>query len=334
MKVKLFGLLIAVLLLTIVFSGCSEKETTNKNSGAPKKEIGFIQNLINNASEGDTINIPSGTYYENVIVNKSIKLIGENKDTTIIYGNTEDSVVVIEADYVTIANFTIQNSDYGYGIELYYRNNNTITNNDIKSIDNAGVYLEYSSDNIIKDNILTENRVGIDLAVDCYRNDINDNEITSHIDTGICLGRRSSNNFVTGNKIDTCKYNGILITIEANDNILSTNIISNCYYGIDMDISSENNIITNNNLSSNDIFGIAVEDNSSNNNIIYSNNFIGNSRNAHDMSDNHWDNGAIGNYWSDYTGIDNDSDGVGDTPYNIEGEDNKDSYPLMNPVDI
>jgi len=47
---------------------------------------GYIQDLIDNASDGDTIYIPSGIYYENIIINKAINLIGEDKDTTIIDG--------------------------------------------------------------------------------------------------------------------------------------------------------------------------------------------------------------------------------------------------------
>ena len=52
--------------------------------------------------------------------------------------------------------------------------------------------------------------------------------------------------------------------------------------------------------------------------------------NARDDVINQWDNGTKGNFWSDYTGIDINSDGVGDTPYNLSDVGNKkDRYPLM-----
>jgi len=45
-----------------------------------------IQDAIDNASDFDTIFVFSGTYYETLIINKSINLLGEDRENTIIDG--------------------------------------------------------------------------------------------------------------------------------------------------------------------------------------------------------------------------------------------------------
>jgi len=97
-----------------------------------------IQDAINNASDGDTVFVYNGIYYEDIHLNKSIDLIGEDRENTIIDGCREWYVVHILADNVTVKNFYITNSTiYGSnsGIKIHgERENITIYNNII--IDN------------------------------------------------------------------------------------------------------------------------------------------------------------------------------------------------------
>ena len=73
-----------------------------------------IQDAIDNASDGDTVFVydDSSPYYENVLVDKSIDLIGENMDTTVIDGGGEDDVVYVSAEGVNITGFTVENGGH------------------------------------------------------------------------------------------------------------------------------------------------------------------------------------------------------------------------------
>lgn len=68
-----------------------------------------IQDAINAATDGDTIFVYNGTYYENVVVDKSINLVGEDRITTIIDGGGHDDVVLVDTNHAQIMNFTITN---------------------------------------------------------------------------------------------------------------------------------------------------------------------------------------------------------------------------------
>jgi len=169
---------------------------------------GYIQDLIDNASNGDTIYIPNGTYYENIIIDKSISLIGEDKNTTIIDGGGWGDVVRIISNWVNISDFTIQNSGGGdenwdAGIEVYEANNNTILNNNIYGPPNAGikalnVWLRSSNNNIVSDNIFSNDRYGI-VIWDSNTNIIFNNEIYNSSYYGISLSQSSYNNQIYHN---------------------------------------------------------------------------------------------------------------------------------------
>jgi len=67
-----------------------------------------IQDAVDNASGGSIIYVYGGTYYENLVVDKSITLTGEDKTTTVIDGNEITYTVGLFADGVHLSGFTIQ----------------------------------------------------------------------------------------------------------------------------------------------------------------------------------------------------------------------------------
>jgi parallel beta-helix repeat protein len=134
--------------------------------------------------------------------------------------------------------------------------------------------------------------------------------------------------------------NGIYLIRSENNDVIKCDISNQFGEGIRLDLSN-NNIISGCNISNSSGTGLALENSS--NDLVYHNNFENNQTQALDSGGtNSWDNGypSGGNYWSDYTGVDNHQgenqnasggDGIGDTPYKITGNANQDRYPLMKP---
>ena len=149
-------LIIGLFLLSSLFMSASSDELDTKGmifvddnadpSWYDATHVKTIQEGINNASSGDTVYVYNGTYYENIIVNKTIELIGENRDNTIIDGGGSDDVIYISSNNVLIRNFTIQ----GHNI---YKSN--------KDIDcDAGIDVR-SDYNTIENNCILDNYCGI-----------------------------------------------------------------------------------------------------------------------------------------------------------------------------
>ena len=117
---------------------------------------------------------------------------------------------------------------------------------------------------------------------------------------------------------------GVLLEYS-NNSVITGNIIVNTMDGLSL-LFSHNNTIISNTIKDNEM-GLFLG--YSNSNIVYYNNFINNTEQAVTMdSQNTWDNSVEGNYWSDYQGEDLNDDGIGDTPYVID-KDDQDNYPLM-----
>ncbi len=125
-----------------------------------------IQDAISHANERDTVFVRNGAYYENVIVNKTISLIGECQEATIIDGGGMLTPIVrITAGNVTLKGFTVQNGGRIFGWEgggIYITNSswNTVADNTITNTQ-YGINLELSKENTIVDNSVIANDVGV-----------------------------------------------------------------------------------------------------------------------------------------------------------------------------
>jgi parallel beta-helix repeat protein len=300
-----------------------------------------IQKAIDAASDGDSIYVHSGTYYESITVNKPLTLIGENRENTIIDGGGIGTVIKVIASKVVIKRFTVQNSNRTAGTSyagievsgtLCNITGNHITKNRI------GILVK-SQKTRITQNILTNNGHGISLY-SSSKVTVKSNDFAANT-YGISLAARSTNNLILNNSITKCSAGGhaIYLLDSFNNTILGNHLINNPH-GIWLS-KSYSNFIIENIIANNKILGIELA--SSSDNKIYHNSFINNTKHTviDNKSTNTWDNGypSGGNHWDDYTYVDEKngpnqdqpgSDGIWDKPYTIN-ERNSDNYPLVNP---
>ena len=156
--------------------------------------------------------------------------------------------------------------------------------------------------------------VGIDLLANTHEVTVRNLNI-KNFTIGVWLW--TANNTITNNALSE---NLLGILLSGIDNVITENIFSNNRDAIFFGANQPGDIPTNITLSANS--------------------FIDNARHLsgcicvefdNNESMHTWDNGDKGNFWSDYTGIDANGDGLGDTPYVIDVL-NHDRYPLIQSV--
>jgi len=194
-----------------------------------------IQDAIDNASKGDIIYVFNGTYFENIFINKTISLIGEDKNTTIIDASKNGDVIYVgfPANRVYISGFTICNSGkrqgngiFDGGIDLH-SDQNVVSNNILTRNYMAGLILFGSSHNIIEHNYFGDsNRSGIEFLSGRF-NQVSNNTIMNNSDFGISLSANgnSSGNLIILNILENNRQ-GIII-FHSGNTIIHNNFINN-----------------------------------------------------------------------------------------------------------
>jgi len=258
---------ILILLFSSIIPISSSLEDTYHNTIDVKSinvRDSIIQDAIDNANDGDTIYISSGIYYENIIVDKPLTIIGEGADTTIVDGmGLNEHIFNIISDNVEITGFTIMNcsigfsgirvnnnscnihnnvfSDCGGGVELWNVENVDIHNNTIE--DNTwGIYVHSSEDCSINDNAISNNVYGMELGYSTI--EIKNNIIENNSLYGIL--QLWSNNVVFEYNTFTNHSNIALQLYSSKDNIITGNFFKDNYKCITLDDSCNNTLINNN----------------------------------------------------------------------------------------
>ena len=193
-----------------------------------------IQDAIDNATDGDIVFVYSGTYYENLQIDKTVTLTGEDKNNTVIDGEGSGNVVNVTADSVNINGFTVRNGDiWNAGIYVYDSHDSCISNCIISSNGGDGIELDLTKHALVSNCIISSNKW---FGVVIVASDGN---------------RPHSNNNIVSNCIISNNDEGIFLDDTTGNSIIENNITGNHVYGIHLafafdSVIRENNFIENN----------------------------------------------------------------------------------------
>jgi nitrous oxidase accessory protein len=305
----------------------SEFRTWTVDDNGPA-DFHVIQQAINVASNGDTILVKNGIYYEHLDINKTLTLIAESRNNSVVDAGFAGTAVNITANNAWIDDLTIRNAAQN-ALSIFGDNNR---------ISGVTIYSTAQGE-------LPKHLTGIDLH--SSRNIVEKCAIFDSQYSGIAItvrqsdSKNASSNKITGNEI-AFGANGIALLggqISSSPSVYDNRIIGNIIHdnhnssvGIYLHMTY-GNIVAYNVVSKND-GGICLDYSfsvSNSGNAIHHNNFVNNTLNVVgtvESYNNSWDDGSEGNYWSDYRGKDANGDGIGDSAYILDDR-NRDNYPLI-----
>ncbi len=288
-------------------------------NGSWEQPFRSIQDAIEAAKEGQLIEVWEGLYNENVIIDKSLSLVGNGSQETIIDGQGLDHVVEIKANKVSLSGFWLRNSGNetwddsavrGQDVEDVSVEQNRITNsrhgiffqscqdlvfrkNSIESCSEHGVMLGTSDDVWVLDNDMEGCHESIYLW-NVTNGQVNFNTITGNTEIGIYLDTGFNNNKVAGNSVSG-SFTGLFVREGSGNEILNNDFSQNKGFGVILQETFGNTVL-NNTISGNEVGIYLVR--GSRDNVAHDNWIQGNTEYGVDATNNDGHSfNATHNYW-------------------------------------
>jgi len=229
----------AILILLFFVGGSGGKGEILTVDDDGEADFQTIQVAIDNAHEGDTVLVKSGTYFENVVVEKSITLSGEGPEATIINGNGSGKCIQLEVNDTNILNMKLSNADYGlYAGGSHIGNLNDVV---VEEMDLKGIFLTHSSEWKFTNTSVSSCNIGIQLHTTTNTKIINS---TIRENSNYNLYLYSSDRNSIEDVVSSNSTIGVILIYSDNNSFSNLTSMSNSNSGIFFSASS-NNTITN-----------------------------------------------------------------------------------------
>ncbi len=228
-----------------------------------------------------------------------------------------------------INNSIVLNTFDGLLITLH-SSRNIISWNTVSENGRHGVVLLAGAENhsVNNNTIVGNDGNGIHIHFNAYSNNVENNTVMNNSGSGLTASNMADGSEIWNNKFQSNAIDGIGLLTSRN-NVSKNNISMNGRYGIYASVARSK--FTRNNISNNveyGLLGVNLHNSSIYLNEFWNNGFTPQAFDGTNGDMNFWDNGTIGNYWSDYPGYDQDGDGIGDDWYLINGSNKAmDRYP-------
>ena len=272
-----------------------------------------IQEAHNDVSPGGIIFVYSGVYHENILIKKPIIIQGEDIKGTILDGGNMEHVIVISGGGTTVQGITIRNSGIN-NVGIFLNSSGNIVSNCYITNHFHGIHAAGVGSNTISNCTFFNNSMGL------FFDHSNNNSILystiSHNEEGLYLYEACSNNNITQCTI-THNIDGMFFRDLSNFNSITQCTITQNEIGVRLWDAKKNNFFLN-----------TFKDNDNHTQSIISDNLWYSLEKINYSLDGSQRYGYVGNYWDDYTGSDEDGDGLGDYHYEIDADDD-DNYPIM-----